>query len=295
MTATRFAATAVMVALLFAAAPASAQVALLDSANTKEFFARHYDGCFPPTFYLPDGEEYQRYFRGWEYVLNEMGVSFTIIKDENVTLEGLSRFQLLILSNTASLSAAQTTAIHQWVTRGGRLLATFGSSYKDVVLDRREADRLKEQKGGTFGLHQLWYDPMTKAFGTTLFGGVVDVRISRYEGPTACLRGRLLSDLLPYGALGNVLVQRPEQSKAVLGWLELKDPTPGAPARLPGIISTRHAHGQVVYFAFAPEYLVSKEFDLPTAFPCPDGQNWAGRSELARLLMRCAVRHLLAP
>jgi len=52
----------------------------------------------------------------------------------------------------------------------------------------------------------------------------------------------------------------------------------------------RSAEGQVVYFAFAPEYLVSKEFALPTDIACPDGQNWAGRSTDLRRLMAGAVR-----
>lgn len=285
----------VVVALLLlcaAARDASAQIALLDSsANTREFFARHYAGCFAPTFYLPDGEEYQRYFRGWEFVLQEMGLPYTIINDSQVTPEVLSRFSLLILSNTASLSAEQTRAIHQWTIRGGKLLATFGSSYKDIVVDPREADRLKKQKGGTFGLHQLWHDPMTKVFSSTLLGGSVEIEVTRYAGPTAGLQGKLAGNILGYGALANILQQRPRQHHDVLAWVRLAGDTA---SRYPAIVSTRSAHGHTVYFAFAPEYIVSKEFDLPAVPACPDGQNWAGRSEHLRVLMRDSVEFLLA-
>jgi len=278
--------------VLAMAAPVMGQsIALLDSSSTREFFKRHYAGCSAPSYYLPDGEEYQRYVRGWEFVLQEMGADFGLIGDAQLTAEGLAGYRLLILSNIASVSEEQTRAIKHWVAGGGRLIATFGTSYKSTDYSPREADLLKPQKGSTFGLHELWHDPTSKTFGTEWIGGVVDVRISRYEGPTAPLAGTLANNLLGYGALGNVLVSRPEQAKHVLGWLELK--TPSGPVRpLPGIISTRFAKGQVVYFAFAPEYLVSKEFALPTDIACPDGQNWAGRSTDLRRLMAGAVRFL---
>ena len=46
----------------------SKQVALLDSAVTKRFFGLHYPQCSPPTSYYLGANEYQRYFRGWEFV-----------------------------------------------------------------------------------------------------------------------------------------------------------------------------------------------------------------------------------
>src|SRR5688572_20643808 len=243
-------------ALCLMAGTASAQVALLDSASTREFFARHYTGCQAPTFYLPNGEEYQRYFRGWEFVLKEMGVPFTFIGDADLTSAGLARFSVLILSNIASLSVEQTRAVHQWTIRGGRLLATFGTGYKGTTIDRREADLLKKQKGHTFGLHQLWHDPVSKVFGSEAIGGVVDVQVSRFTGPTAGLR-TLPGGVLPYGALANVLIQRPPQAKDVLAWLR---PAGGVTDHA-AVISTRSAKGHTVYFSFAPEYIVSKEFE----------------------------------
>jgi len=274
----------------------SGQVALLDSANTKEFFSRHYPNCSPPASFYLGAEEYQRYFRGWEYVLNQAPpISYTIIHDNDVTAAGLAKYKLLILSNNASLSDEQAQAIQYWVIGGGRLLATFGSGYKGVTLDPRQDDLLKLQKGGTFGLHELWHDPATKVFSSLAIdpahNGSVDVRISRYEGPTACLSGQLVNDVLPYGALGNILAQRPENHPGVLGFLIIQNPDWKRPE--PAIITTRAAAGLVVYYAFAPEYIVSKEFGLPASPSCPDGQNWTGRSTQGRILMRCTIDYLL--
>jgi hypothetical protein len=268
---------------------ARAQVAILDSAATKEFMRRHYSGCVAPTFYLPDGEEYQRYFRGWEFVVQEMGFEYQIITDEQLTAEGLAPFDVLILSNIASLDIEATRAVHHWVTSGGKLLATFGTGYTSTIDDPREADRLKRQKGATFGLHQLWHDPMSKAFGSTMVGGAVNVRIGRYGGPTAALDGQLPEDLIPYGALANLLVHRPLQAHNVFAWLRLAD---GTDSNYPAIVANRAAHGHVVYFSFAPEYIVSKDFALPAVPACDDGQNWMGRSELPRAAMRAALQYL---
>jgi hypothetical protein len=285
----------VIIAVLTASSSyaAAADVAILDSAYTREFFRRHYAGCFAPGFYLPDGQEYQRYFRGWEFVLQEMGHPYEIIGDGQITDAGLSRFSLLVLSNTASLSVEQTRAIHDWVHRGGRLLATFGSGYKGITSDRHEIDGLKAQKGGTFGLHELWHDPVTKVFSSTAFGGAVDIQISRFEGPTAGLEALLagMNGVLPYGALANILVHRPPQAKDVLAWIRLA--ASDTVTRYPAIIDNDAAHGRAVYFAFAPEYIVSKEFALP-AFPaCDDGQSWLGRSQFLRVLMRNTMTSLL--
>jgi hypothetical protein len=265
------------------------RIAILDSANTKYFFSLHYPACTPPSSYTLGAEEYQRYFRGWEYVLQTNNLPYTIISDSAIENGTLNRYDLLILSNTASLGDSEEKAIDQWVRKGGQLIATFGSGYKDVVTDPRQIDQLKLQKGGTSGLHQLWKDPLNKLFTTLLFSPGIDVQITRYTGPTGGLLGQLANNILPYGASGNLLVQRPPEFSSALGFLIV----PGYSKPAPAILSTDAAHGRVVYFSFAPEYLVSKEFNLPANIPCPDGQNWAGRSTQLRILMRDTVLYLL--
>jgi hypothetical protein len=268
----------------------ASRVAILDSANTRSFFGLHYPSCSPPTSYTLGADEYQRYFRGWEYVLRTNGVPYTIVYDADIQNGRLENYDLLILSNTASLSDAEERAIDQWVRKGGRLLATFGSGYKDVITDLRQIDGLKLQKGGTAGLHQLWKDPLSKLFTTLHFAPAVDVQIRSYAGPTAGLLGQLNNDVLPYGALANLLVQRPLDFSGNYGFLIV----PGYTRPAPAILYTEAAHGRVLYLSFAPEYIVSKEFNLPVSLPCPDGQNWSGRSTQLRILMRDAVSYLLS-
>ena len=191
-----------MTLVLATIGPLFGQVALLNSDNTKAFFGLHYPNCSPPTSFFLGANEYQRYFRGWEYVLNQAPpIPYTIVHDSDVTPQGLAGYRLLILSNTASLSDSRTDAIHHWVIKGGSLLTTFGSGYKDITPDSRQDDMLKRQKGGTFGLHELWHDPASKAFSTQAIdpahNGSVNVRITTYEGPTACLAAQLTNNVLP--------------------------------------------------------------------------------------------------
>ena len=88
------------------------------------------------------------------------------------------------------------------------------------------------------------------------------------------------------------MVQRNANHPGVLGLLVIQNPAWQRPE--PAIISTRAAKGLVVYYSFAPEYLVSKEFGLPAPETCPDGQNWSGRSAQGRVLMRCTIEYLLS-
>ena len=282
------------------------KIALLDSTNTRDFFEKHYPECGSPGYFL-GADEYQRYFRGWQWVLMQEGLPFDLIYDQDVTLRGLAKYDLLILSNTALLSDDQTRDIHQWVLRGGHLMATFGSGYKDLASDPREIDGLKEQKGGTFGLHELWHDPVGKLFSTLWIDPGVDIKITRYDGPTKELAGNpaIVDDVLGYGAEANLLIQRPEQHPFVLGFLIIDNPD--WKANSPAIISTRQGRGLVVYFAFAPEYIVYKELEyylvhkeleyyLPGTeeWPtCDDHQNWSGRGAGPAALMVSALDYLL--
>jgi hypothetical protein len=279
---------------------AQAQVAILDSSiNTRAFFAAHYRNCDPAAgvFFL-GADEYQRYFLGWTYVLSHpwsgKPIPYDTINDADVTEQTLSKYTLLILSNTASLSDDQDKTIQHWVTQGGRLLATFGAGYKTTATDPALPDNLKPAEGHTGGLHDLWHDPLSNVFSSNPLnkGAGTDVQITQYVGPTATLKGQLANDILLYGAESNILVQRPENFPGALGFVVLKGAA--LPHPEPAILLEKHAHGLTVYYAFAPEYLVSKEYDLP-AFPsCPDGQNWNGRSAEGRILMEGTVRYLLA-
>jgi hypothetical protein len=278
--------------LMLAMAPATVsaathRIALLDSSiNTREFFRLHYEDdsngpCSKGTFL--GREEYQRYFLGWKYVLDGepsntiaplagLGLptglaayDYQVIHDADLTNGSLADFDILILSNDVSLDDAQDKAVQQWVIRGGRLIATYGSGYKDIITDPKQDDLLKLQSGGTSGIHQLWHDPLTKAFGTQaitpedpkLPGIRIGITTIMNPGPTAGFG----TGIMAYGAEANLLVQRQENFKDALAFLVF-DPPESWTRSQPAILVTKASRGQVVYLAFAPEFIVSLAFDL---------------------------------
>jgi len=258
----------------------AADIAILNSSNyTAEFFQRRYgqDGACSVGTYL-GRNEYERYYRGWKYVLDgqqnnslipglvasSAPYAYDILTDADITEQRLSSVKILILSNTASMSQAQSMIIQQWVLKGGKLIATYGSGYKDIITDEREDDRLKAQKGSTGGLHELWNDPWTKAFGTQALNPVpgVDILVTKNFGPTDVPGWNLLPTKLSYGAEANLLVPRPEHYRDALAFLKLTPNSSKFNNPYPAILLNRMSRGTVVYFAYAPEFVVSLAFDL---------------------------------
>nr|HDO81174.1 hypothetical protein [Candidatus Bathyarchaeota archaeon] len=79
---------------------------------------------------------------------------FDVILDTGLNTQTLQRYKVLILPNSACLSATQISAIKEFVGNGGKLLATFETSLYDER-GRRTENRLNEVLGikeivGTF-------------------------------------------------------------------------------------------------------------------------------------------------
>src|ERR1041384_3521528 len=151
------------------------RIALLDSSvNTRTFMGLHYTNCVAPDIHL-GADEYKRYFLGWQYVLSGepnnalvaglqpsfAPYNYQVIQESSLTNGDLDSFDILILSNDVSLDDNENKAVQSWTQKGGRLIATYGSGYKDIVTDGKQDDNLKVQSGGTSGIPNLWGDPMT--------------------------------------------------------------------------------------------------------------------------------------
>jgi hypothetical protein len=265
----------------------ASQIALLDSAATKRFFGLHYPSCSPPNSYYLGANEYQRYFRGWEFVLQRDRFDYEIVSDQDIINGALARYRLLILSNTAALTHAETGAIYDWVVGGGRLIATFGAGYKTTIFSPSQPDGMRLSDH----IPLLWGDPFSTVFSTAAIDpNGVDIRIDQFEGPTTGLQDHLVNNVLHYGGFANLLMQPPKRTVRRIGSLIINSRViPAQPAMLLG----HPSQGLALYFAFAPEYLVSKEFGLPAPEQCPDGQNWIGRSYEGSLLMESSIRFML--
>ncbi|KAK3681997.1 hypothetical protein LTR37_020675 [Vermiconidia calcicola] len=74
-------------------------------------------------------------FRGLYTAMQELHIPFDIIAQEHISATaengGLKRYQVLILPNTGKLSADDVLALDNWVSAGGRLIATAGSGIQE--------------------------------------------------------------------------------------------------------------------------------------------------------------------
>ena len=251
--------------------PVSAQtIAILNSDAQASFYMQERFPRCTPTEKNPIGTflgitEHERYFLGWHKVLADAvpPIPHSIIKDIALTDGSLANIDILILSNDPGLSVDQTRAVHQWVLKGGRLIATFGSGYNEIVTSDPYLE--DPNKGHTDGLHELWHDPMNKVHTSELLGGLGGVDITRTgPGPTD---GLARGSTVPYWGFGNILTQRPVHHQTAFGFLNFDfffDSVSDVIRKrtMPAILRTTPGKGQVVYYAFAPEFFVAYAYDL---------------------------------
>ena len=114
------------------------------------------------------------YVNGYYQALVEARIPFQMIYDRSLDAALLDRYRVLILPNVTRLSLAQCQQLRDYVSRGGRLVATHQTSLYDEAGARR----------GDFGLADL--------FGCS-YGGQVDERVTNsyltLRHPHPLLRG----------------------------------------------------------------------------------------------------------
>jgi hypothetical protein len=86
-------------------------------------------------------------FAGYCSILFRSHIPFEVILDNGLTEEGLSRYETLILPNSACLSDSQVQAISGFVESGGRLVASFESGLFDELGNLRDVPALDEVMG----------------------------------------------------------------------------------------------------------------------------------------------------
>ena len=127
--------------------------------------------------------------------------------------------------------------------------------------------------------------------------------VTKAFGPTNLSQADIASlpfwPILPYGAQANLLVPRPEQFRDALAFLKLSPPASHG-KMYPAILLTRMSRGTVVYFAYAPEFIVALAFDL--AGHCgndtvnyPNESTAEGPQEAAPLTNQFANIHRVRP
>lgn len=89
----------------------------------------------------------RRAFNGWIEVLNGSHRLFDVIDDYYIENQDLSKYDLIILPNTACLSELEEGRIKSYVENGGNIITTYDTSYYDELGRQREHLLLKDVLG----------------------------------------------------------------------------------------------------------------------------------------------------
>ncbi len=95
----------------------------------------------------PYTEDRTDHLEGTYAALVEARIPFDFVHEQDLTLERLAQYPVLILSNMALMSDAQAATIRQYVERGGSVLATFQTGLFDEAGNARKNFALGELFG----------------------------------------------------------------------------------------------------------------------------------------------------
>lgn len=90
-------------------------------------------------------------YTGYFLALTRSHIPFDVLLDDNISPEGLARYKVLILPNSACLSDKQVENIQAFVRRGGSIVAEFETGSYDEIGRIREVNLLLE----TFGISEI--------------------------------------------------------------------------------------------------------------------------------------------
>ena len=208
--------------------------------------------------------------KGWYDALTRAHIPVDVVFDQELTLQQLRQYRVLILANAASLSDAQVQAVAEFVAQGGGLVATHQTSLYDEVGCHRRGLALKAVLGCEFQaiIDAPWTyiglkseHPIVVGFddGFLLLHGEMNsldghlnpeqrgqVELN-LRGVTSEAWQQLKVAPLENGqVLGNIF-----DSAKPLGSYFIKDLAPAIPGKdtgYPGIIANTCGDGKVVYF-----------------------------------------------
>jgi hypothetical protein len=155
-------------------------------------------------------------------------------------LEGLSRYQLLILADQAALSEAELEAVRQYVRQGGRLIASGESSLWDETGNRRADFGLADVFGVSWAGEAAYSYAYLKLHAGPLADHVTATPMVTRLPPL---------EVKPAGAVVLADLLYPEALRTDATTILWGDPGPDADRRHPGICRSAYGRGECWYIA----------------------------------------------
>ena len=126
----------------FDGASSAAEVAIVFSRHTQDI----YGGAKPHARYLDC-------VRGYYCALQEAHIAFDVLSDKRLDEATLARYRVIVLPNTAVMSADVAAALQRYVEKGGGLVATF----ETAACGLDGAMRPESALAGTLGVERVGY------------------------------------------------------------------------------------------------------------------------------------------
>jgi Hypothetical glycosyl hydrolase 6/Beta-galactosidase trimerisation domain len=226
--------------------PPVAEVGLYFSSRTRDWFARE------------KPEDYFQGFRGAHKAMVYEHIPWGVILDENVTLETLQQFPIVMLPNVAILSESEVGQLRRYVSDGGKLIVTGLSGCCDRRGKLQGKSSLESLTGARFVQKPDSLDnwvrfpgSQTSKLQTQLLPEGQQDRPLLVKGPaviyetTSATAGELMK---PYRTV------RQQQGKEGTGW-----PMSAEAAVGPAILLHPMGKGAVLTFAGSPDFATASE------------------------------------
>lgn len=210
-------------------------------------------------------DNYVAAVRGWEQVLWENHVPFTLIPDSCLKAGELDKYKCVVLANTACIGDEQASAIRDYVNRGGSLVASYETSLYDENYQKRCDFALADVFGVSYRLtrgplpvsyHWLRKEhPIAQTFGDTDM--IANNGYVCYVHSGEC--GKVAATLIP-----EIIPQHPENA-----WV------PEMEIDVPTIITHEFGEGRVVYLANQVDKLYLADANPDYGKVLLESLNWA--------------------
>lgn len=203
----------------------------------------------------PEGDRFDASIKGVEKVLNENHLLYDFIPDDQLSLERLNKYSLIILPNVRCISDAETEIFKTFVQNGGNMLATFATGLHYLNGKERE----------NFALSSL--------FGCSYSGEKVNTRKDNYQfiadSDHPMVKEYKNETELLLNAGFTVLTKAAEGSRVVCTHIPTVHNQPPEKAwvqewsrKYPTLIENKYGNGKVLYYANQPGQL-SQEMSHP--------------------------------
>lgn len=208
--------------------------------------------------------EYFQSFQGAHKTLVYEHIPWGILLDENVTLEGLRRFPIVLLPNAAILSERDISLLREYVDAGGNLILTGFSGMLGWRGESQEESALTELAGVRLVRRLTSLDNWVRFGGhsegpiSTLERGIPEEWPFLVKGPAAVLEA---TSARPIGELLQPFrTTRQREGKEGTDWPMNADSAVG-----PAILLNEIGKGKVLTFACSPDHATASEHHIVEA------------------------------